>query len=352
MNIAPTIIIDQDLLIRQPKPSDIKERFKLGKSLEFRKMVGGSTINLPPYKQENAENLYNREIKKKYSWFIEYKGEMIGVCRIKQVNDSLGRFSIGIYNDKLFSKGIGTKVTKKVIEFAFVELGLFVIELMVLEYNKRAINCYKNSGFMQTKILENNLEIEGVYYNDVIMRIHNIDKLSKIPLIDLGDIYLRAVQYEDYVDMYDYGKLDDVTKYLVWNTYKDISEAKASVENIFLNRPHQGTPSAYAIVSKENNKMIGTCDIFRVDWQNLIGEIGYVLHKDYWGKGYMTKTCKKLIDFGFNYLHLNKLDIGHEINNTGSRRVIEKCGFKLVKEEYNEKIKMYGRFYEMKRINQ
>lgn len=175
MNDAPTIKINNDLLIRKPKKSDIDERYTLGRSLEFRKMVGGSIKELPPYEYENAVKLYEREMKNKYSWFIEYRGKMIGVCRLRLQENGSVRYSIGIYDDSLFSKGIGTKVTNTIIEFSFNTLKLKELELMVLEYNKRAIRCYEKCGYKVIEILEENLEIDGIKFNDVIMRISNLN---------------------------------------------------------------------------------------------------------------------------------------------------------------------------------
>lgn len=171
MNEAPTIIIDDELLIRQPRKSDIDERYKLGRSLEFRRMVGGSILDLPPYEYDNAERLYQREMKNKYSWFIEYKGHMIGVCRLRKQDTGAVRYSIGIYDDSLFSKGIGTKVTNAVVAFGFKELGLQEIELMVLEFNTRAIRSYEKSGFKITEVIKDNLEVDGELHNDIIMKL-------------------------------------------------------------------------------------------------------------------------------------------------------------------------------------
>lgn len=175
----------------------------------------------------------------------------------------------------------------------------------------------------------------------------SIEKLTRLPNIDLGDIYLRAIEFEDYKDMYEYGSDDLVTKTLVWNTYRNIDDAKDSIEKVFLSRPDRGLPLAYAIIHKEDKKMIGTCDFHSVNWDSLTGEIGYVLNRRYWGQGYMSLVCGELIKFGFEYLGLNKIEIGHEINNVGSRRVIEKNGFKLIKTEYHERLKMHGKFYEI-----
>jgi ribosomal-protein-alanine N-acetyltransferase len=173
--------------------------------------------------------------------------------------------------------------------------------------------------------------------------------LTDIPTIDLGEIVLRAIVLEDYKDMYEYGQDDEVTKLLTWNSYQKLEDAKNSVIKFFLPRPDNGQPAAHAIVHKDTNKVIGTCDFVGVNWEKEEGEIGYVLHRDYWGKGYMTKVCKAVIDFGFDYLHLTRIVIRHHPDNIGSKRVIEKCGFTYTGQYF---FKPYGidiPSYEMKK---
>jgi ribosomal-protein-alanine N-acetyltransferase len=78
------------------------------------------------------------------------------------------------------------------------------------------------------------------------------------------------------------------------------------------------------------------------EYKNLkIKEIGYVLSKDYWGMGLMPEAVSAVIKFCFDKLNLNALTVGHFVENMQSRRVIEKCGFKIYKksEYYSEQLK-------------
>jgi len=160
------------------------------------------------------------------------------------------------------------------------------------------------------------------------------DKLMKIPEIDLGDIYLRAIKLSDAPDMYEYGGDPEVTKWLTWPTHKTVEDSIHSINNYFLKRHENNVPSAHAIIHKETKKMIGTCDFCNMDWEQNSGEIGYCINRNYWGKGYVTKACKAVIAFGFNYLKLDKVTIRHASENIRSKRVVEKCGFRYVKDVY------------------
>lgn len=58
-------------------------------------------------------------------------------------------------------------------------------------------------------------------------------------------------------------------------------------------------------------------------------EVGYWLGKEYWGKGIATRALEeflKIIETRPLYAHVAK-------HNIGSRRVLEKCGFKIAAED-------------------
>ena len=61
-------------------------------------------------------------------------------------------------------------------------------------------------------------------------------------------------------------------------------------------------------------------------------EIGYVLSRDYWGRGLMPEAVKEVIRWLFETVKLDFIMIGHFDWNSQSRRVIEKCGFRYVKQ--------------------
>ncbi|MBR3348928.1 MAG: GNAT family N-acetyltransferase, partial [Solobacterium sp.] len=56
-------------------------------------------------------------------------------------------------------------------------------------------------------------------------------------------------------------------------------------------------------------------------------EIGYVLSKEYWGRGMMPEAVKEVIRWLFEEMDLDMIFCGHFLWNTQSARVMEKCGF-------------------------
>jgi ribosomal-protein-serine acetyltransferase len=74
-------------------------------------------------------------------------------------------------------------------------------------------------------------------------------------------------------------------------------------------------------------EIVGTAGYNKIDWSNKIAYIGYWLGKDYQGHGIMTKVAKALIDYAFNELKLNRIDISAAVENKKSRSIPERLGF-------------------------
>lgn len=64
-NKAKNIIIN-DILLREPRESDIFQRLIYGRPHEFRKMVGGNITKNPQYTIEHARQWYDLVCKQEY----------------------------------------------------------------------------------------------------------------------------------------------------------------------------------------------------------------------------------------------------------------------------------------------
>lgn len=156
---------------------------------------------------------------------------------------------------------------------------------------------------------------------------------KKMPTIDVNGYQLRTIKISDYLDMYAYGKKENVTKFLTWGPFDIEEEAKKSIKDIFYPRLKQGLPIGYAIVDQKNNKMIGTIDFHTKIKHKNGAEIGFVIDDEYWNQGIMTKCLCEMIKVGFDYLDYDVIHIKHLKENIASQKVIKKCGFKWIKSE-------------------
>lgn len=56
-------------------------------------------------------------------------------------------------------------------------------------------------------------------------------------------------------------------------------------------------------------------------------ELGYLIGKDFWGKGYATEIATAALRHGFEDVHLTRIYAGAYADNAPSVRILEKLGF-------------------------
>lgn len=74
-------------------------------------------------------------------------------------------------------------------------------------------------------------------------------------------------------------------------------------------------------------KLAGAAGFNQLDWANRVGYIGYWLAPVAQGNGVMTQVCSELVDYAFDTLTLNKVDIRAADKNRKSRAIPERLGF-------------------------
>jgi [ribosomal protein S5]-alanine N-acetyltransferase len=82
----------------------------------------------------------------------------------------------------------------------------------------------------------------------------------------------------------------------------------------------------YAILL--NGKLIGAVGLKIQQTRKFIGEIGYFVDEEHWGKGIATKAVKLIEKIGFGKLKLKRITIVMLTVNKGSMKVAEKAGYK------------------------
>lgn len=103
-------------------------------------------------------------------------------------------------------------------------------------------------------------------------------------------------------------------------------DSKAFIERV---RLRYAKGDGYWLGIWNDDELVGSIGFLYIDQENKKTEIGYWLGKEYEGKGMVTKSIKALINYGFDELHLNKIEIGAATDNVKSRAIPERLGFKL-----------------------
>jgi RimJ/RimL family protein N-acetyltransferase len=93
---------------------------------------------------------------------------------------------------------------------------------------------------------------------------------------------------------------------------------------------------SFAAVEKGTGRMAGRFSLKPANSYGLTGgtELGYRLYPAFWGRGLATEGARALIESAFGRLHLDRVVATTMADNTGSWRVLEKCGMRRVRTFY------------------
>lgn len=160
--------------------------------------------------------------------------------------------------------------------------------------------------------------------------------------IETERLLLRPVTLEDAEDLYEYAS-DEENVYFVFEQYQSLEDAPFSIANFFMDQPL----GKFGIELKENNKFIGTIDLFNISPQKMSAEMGYILNSKYHQKGYMTEAGRALLALGFEKMELEKIYALCDSRNMASAGVMKKLGMKQEAHRRHHSLSKDGEWIDM-----
>ena len=127
------------------------------------------------------------------------------------------------------------------------------------------------------------------------------------------------------------------------NTEKDTEEWLKGAEKVYIDNVNY----EWGIVLKETNELIGSIGAYIKEEYDNRYEIGYAISKKYWRNGYTTESAKCVMDYLVKEEKIKKFVGRHAKLNGASGSVMQKAGFRYVKDGWYEKFDKTG-IYETK----
>lgn len=138
--------------------------------------------------------------------------------------------------------------------------------------------------------------------------------LFSMPTLETPRLTLRRMTMKDAKDVFEYSRDADVARHVLWSAQKDIGEAKDYCR--YMTRRYRADePSSWGIVDKKTGRLVGTIGYMNYDMDNASVEIGYSLAKWMWNGGYMTEALRRVIDYTFDAMDINRIEAQHELDN-------------------------------------
>jgi RimJ/RimL family protein N-acetyltransferase len=119
----------------------------------------------------------------------------------------------------------------------------------------------------------------------------------------------------------------ELTQYLT--SYRPMT--RMAEEEWIENLKNRGDTINFSIVIPNEDgseKLIGNCGIHEINWKNRFGEIGIAIgEKEYQNKGYGTEAIELLLEYGFETVNLNRLELCTYAFNVRALKSYKKVGF-------------------------
>lgn len=149
--------------------------------------------------------------------------------------------------------------------------------------------------------------------------------LNTFPTLKTERLILRQLKATDAQDAFLFLSDAETMRYYDPAPMNQLEQAEKSIER-HRRRFAQHEALRWGITLKGENRVIGNCG-YSWDLDNRHATLSYILSKHYWNKGIMTEALAAIIQFGFEHIHLHRIEAQVAYPNFASARLLEKLGF-------------------------
>lgn len=201
-----------------------------------------------------------------------------------------------------------------------------------------------NDSFI--RIENNNIDFVGEYYiiqnSKITMPGHEYIKINHTGTVPLETdrLVLRRTVKSD-IDEFFFIQLNpNIRRYLGTNRLGDDLEKNRK----YFDEEKYNELNYYrwTIERKEDNKILGCIYLNIHDEKARTAGIDYWIREDAWGNGYTTEASRKILNFAFDTLNINRIESCGGKDNPGTYKVMEKIGLKYEGERKEGIFYYYG----------
>lgn len=146
------------------------------------------------------------------------------------------------------------------------------------------------------------------------------------PILETERLQLIELNSSHATHLFNQFSLEDVTRYYGMDPLKTIDQAEKMIDNFTTG--FSGKRSIrWGIQLKETGELAGTIGLNNLQLWSKKCEVGYDLHPNYWGKGYVKEALQTVISYCFDELNLSRIGATTFPANEASWKLLLKIGF-------------------------
>ena len=145
--------------------------------------------------------------------------------------------------------------------------------------------------------------------------------------LETSRLVLREIRDTDIADIHFLISNAKVAEFNTLGIPEDTTISKTIVQGILDDqRKDSRTKYGWIIRLKANDQFIGEIGLDLGIPRYKIAEIHYSLLPSFWGNGYAIEAAKRVLAFGFDTLHLHRIEAGVATQNVKSVKLLERLG--------------------------
>lgn len=251
-----------------------------------------------------------------------------------------------------FRKGVGKALLKEALERYLKDYPYILVDCN--EQNAQGLAFYESLGFEVVGRSEKDsagrdfpivhLKIDKTTFKKALER-ETSDSVANAFVCESERVFLRPYTQTDFAALHKI--VSDKQTMVAWGQGFSKKESEEWLEKQLAHYQQYGF-GIWAIVEKQSGKIIGNAGLNHTEislkgkTQEVV-EIGYLLHRDFWGKGYGSEVARMCAKYGFETLGLEEVYCLIKEDNLNSLKVAKKLSMQKVGE--------YPKPYKGKKIN-
>jgi len=142
-------------------------------------------------------------------------------------------------------------------------------------------------------------------------------------------LMLRPFEDEDLEAMHAIYGREDVNRFLDWEprSRDAVREWLDRIKTMIALTP-RGDALRLAALLKGTDTLIGDFSVWRTSREHQQGELGFVLHPDFQGKGYGQEAANVMLRMGFERLRFHRIAAQCDARNAPSATLMERLGMR------------------------
>ena len=150
---------------------------------------------------------------------------------------------------------------------------------------------------------------------------------KKIPILRTERLILRPFTPYDVKDVFEYACEEEVALYTTFQAHKSLEDSYFFLLHVALPSYKQGDIGPYAL--EYQGKVIGAVELRKLSspMRFHVRELGIVLNRKFWRKGFIQEATRKIISYAFKDPHIYRILATIEVDNKNSIKTVQKLGF-------------------------